>query len=505
MKKLTLLLFTICCLLNTTNASTLNMSITSSPIRLNTILANDSASSEISGWIFNGLFKYDKNGQVTTDLASSYKFIDSTHLVINLKKNVLWQDGKKFTADDVIFTYEKINDPKVFTTIKSYFKEVKSLSKINNYTVEVVYKKPYFKALEIWMFGIIPKHILKDEKDLMTSSFNKHPIGTGPYKIDGFKLGSDIRLYAFDKYFEGRPKIDELNFKFLPDANTSFLYLKQGKLDLGGLSPLQIDRQIDKEFEKHYQIIEKPAFSYDYLGFNLKKKKFQDIRVRRALSLAINREEIIDILFFGHGKVCNGPFLPGTFAYDDTIKPIKQNIKEAKRLLKLAGYDENHPLSFEVITNTGNDIRINATQIIQYQLAKIGVKMKIRVMEWQAFLNTVVHPKNFEAIVLGWNLALMPDAYPLWHSESMKKGGFNLVSYSNKEVDELIVKGATTIDKKKLSKIYKKIFRIIAHDTPYLFLYIPNSITVVSKKIKNIEPSFIGITHNQKDWIKEDD
>jgi peptide/nickel transport system substrate-binding protein len=480
------------------------LSISSSPIRLNSILANDSASGEIAGWIFNGLFKYDKNGNVVPDLASSYKFIDNTHLIIKLKKNVLWHDDKKFTADDVIFTYEKINDPKVFTSIKSNFKEVKSLSKIDDFTVEVVFKKPYFKALEIWMFGILPKHILKDEKDLMTSSFNKHPIGTGSYRIDGFKIGSDIKLYAFDKYFDGKPKIDELNYKFLPDSSTSFLYLKQNKLDLGGLSPLQMDRQINDKFKENFKIIEKPAFAYDYLGFNLKKKKFKDIRVRKALSLAINRKEIIDILFFGHGQVCNGPFLPGTFAYDDTVKPIKQNIVEAKRLLKLAGYDEKHPLSFEVITNTGNDIRINATQIIQYQLAKIGVKMKIRVMEWQAFLNTVVNPRNFEAIVLGWNLALMPDAYPLWHSDSIKKGGFNLVGYSNKEVDKLIVKGSTTIDKKELGKIYKKIFRIIANDTPYLFLYIPNSITVVSKKIKNIEPSFIGITHNQKDWIKED-
>ena len=338
----------------------------------------------------------------------------------------------------------------------------------------------------------------------MTSTFNKHPIVIGSYNIDGFNLGIDIKLFAFDDYFEGRPKIDELNFKFLPDPNTSFLYLKQNKLDLESLTPLQVDRQIDDEFKKNYQIIEKPAFAYDYLGFNLNNKKFKDIKVRKALSLGINRKEIIDILFFGHGEVCNGPFLPRTFAYDENVKPIKQNLKEAKRLLKLAGYDENHPFSFEVITNTGNDTRINAAQIIQYQLARIGVKMKIRVMEWQAFLNTVVHPRNFEAVVLGWNLALMPDAYPLWHSDSMKKGRFNLVGYSNKEVDELIVKGSTTVDKKELSKIYKKIFNIISNDTPYLFLYIPNSISAVSKKIKNIEPTFIGITHNQKDWIKEE-
>lgn len=481
-------------------ASTLNLSISSSPSRLNPILASDSASSEISDWLFNGMFKYDKNGDIVCDLASSYEFKSDTELIIKLRKDVLWHDGKKFSADDVIFTYKMINDPKVFTAIKSNYNEVKELKKLDDYTLEVVYKKPYFKALEIWMVGILPKHILKDEKNLMTSSFNKNPIGTGSYKLHSFKIGSDIKLFANDDFYEGRPKIDEINYKFLPDPTTAFLFLKQQKLDIGSLTPLQIDRQIDKEFLNNYQIIEKPSFAYTYLGFNLNKKKFKDINVRHALSLAIDRKEIVDILFFGHGKVCNGPFLPGSFAFNKDVKEITPNLIKAKELLKKAGYDKNNPFSFEVITNTGNETRINATQIIQYQLAKIGVKMKIRVMEWQAFLNTVVHPRNFEAVVLGWSLSLMPDAYPLWHSNSRKIGAFNLVGYSNKEVDELIVKGSTTVNRKELGKIYKKIFKIIANDTPYLFLYIPNSITVVSKKIKNIEPSFIGIMHNQKDW-----
>lgn len=182
---------------------------------------------------------------------------------------------------------------------------------------------------------------------------------------------------------------------------------------------------------------------------------------------------------------------------------MKQDIEKSKEILKSLGFDENNPFTFEVVTNTGNDTRINAAQILQYQLAQAGIKMKIRVMEWQAFLNTVVHPRNYEAVLLGWSLALMPDAYPLWHSDSTKVGRFNLVGYKNKEVDNLIEKGAQTVNREDLGKIYRKIFKIIAEDLPYIFLYIPNSITVVNKDIKNVEPAFIGITHNQKDWIKE--
>lgn len=498
MKKIVLIFI----LIITANASTLNLSMTSSPSRLNPILSNDTASSQVSGWLFNGLFKYDKDGNIIPDIATSYKFETNTKLIINLRKDVLWHDNKKVTAHDVVFTYEKIIDPKVFNSIVSNFKEVERVKALDDFTLEVIYKKPYFKALHIWMIGLLPKHLLENEENLMTSSFNKNPIGNGPYKLESFKNSSDIVLKANENYHEGKPKIDEISFKFLPSPDTVFLMLKENKLDVGALSPLQIDRQISPKFKEDFKIVESQSFSYDYLGFNLRNKKFQDKRVREALSLAINRQEMVDILFFGHGKVCNGPFLPGSFAFNKEVKQTKQNLKKAKQLLKEAGYDERNPFSFEIVTNTGNEIRLNAALIIQYQLAKIGVNTKIKVMEWQAFLNTIVHPRKFETVLLGWSLALMPDAYPLWHSDSDRLGRFNLVGYRNSKVDELIEKGALTIDQEELSNIYKKLFKLISEDVPYLFLYIPNSITVVNSKIKNVEPAFIGVMHNQKDWIK---
>ena len=483
--------------------STLKLDISSNPSRINPILSTDSASSEISQWIFNGLFKYDKDGNIVTDLAKSYYFKTPTILIVKLKQNIKWHDGVPFDADDVIFTYNSIISPKVFTPTKSSFDIIKSVKKLNKFTLKIEYKKPYFKSLEIWLTGLLPKHILKNEKDLMTSKFNKHPIGTGPYKLKTLNISSDILLTANDNYFQGKPNIDTISYKFIPDTTTSFYTLKQKKLDLSSLTPIQIDRQIDNKFKNTFTIFEKPSFGYTYMGFNLTSKKFKDLKIRKALSLAINRQEIVDILFFGHGKVCTGPFLPNTFAFNKNIKAPLQNIKKAKQLLKQMGYDKNHPFEFKVITNANNSLRVNAAQIIQYQLQKIGVNMKIRVMEWQAFLNTTVTPRNFDAIILGWGLSLMPDAKPLWHSSSDKKGGFNLVGYHNKQVDRLIEKGEIEIDKVKLGKIYKKIFKLISDDLPYIFLYIPNSITVVNKDIKNVSNALIGVTHNQKDWIKQ--
>ncbi len=483
-------------------ATTLHLSISANPSRVNPILATDSASGTISGWIFNSLITYDKDGKIKLELAKSYRFLDERTLVFELRDDIFWHDGKRVSAQDVVFTYETIISPKIFTPYADSFKHIKSVKALNQTTVEVIYKYPYFKALETWMLGILPSHILQNEDNLMTSSFNQHPIGNGPYKMKGFSISQDIELFANENYFIHKPNIDKIVYHFIPDPSTQFLMLKSHQLDVGSLSPLQIERQIDDDFKRYYAIYEDISHGYTYMGFNLKNKKFKDPRIRKALSLAIDRQELVDILFFGHAKVCNGPFMPGTFAYNENVKAPKQDIKRAKELLKEAGFDENNPFEFEVITNSNNSIRTYALQIMQHQMKLAGINMKIRTMEWQAFLNTVVMPRNFEAVVLGWSLGLMPDAYSIWHSESAKKGGFNFVSYKNKEVDKLIKKAEKTVDKKKLGTIYKKIFKLITDDNPYLFLFIPNSITVVNKEIKNVSASIIGVMHNTIDWIK---
>ncbi len=498
MKLATILLLTSIYLVS----STLHLSISSNPSRINPILATDSASGEISSWIFNALVKYDKDGNVVPELAKSYHFLNKTTLIFKLKSNVKWSDGKPFSAKDVLFTYKLITSPKVFTPYADDFKDIKSVEALDDYTLKVTYKHPYFKAVEIWMMGILPYHLWKDEKDPMTSKLNFHPIGTGPYTLKGFEVSKDIRLNANKNYFLHKPHIDKIVYSFMPDPSTQFLMLKSHKLDVGSISPLQYERQIDKEFKKFYNIYEMPSHGYTYMGFNLKNRKFSDIRVRKALSLAVDKKELADILFFGHAKPCLGPFMPGTFAYNDKIKLQKVDIKRAKELLKQAGYDKNHPLKFTLTTNSNNSTRVYAAQILQYQFAKIGVKMKIRTLEWQAFLNTVIAPRNFEAILLGWGLGLMPDAYSIWHGDSDKMGGFNFVHYHNKEVDKLIIEAEKSIDKKTLAKIYKEIFRLIVEDKPYIFLYIPNSITVVNKRIKNVTPSIIGVMHNEIEWIK---
>ena len=484
-------------------ASTLHLATSSNPSRLNPILATDSSSSEIAGFLFNGLVKYDKDSStIIGDLAQKFYFKDNVTLVFELKKGVKWHDGEEFTAEDVLFTYKTLISPKIVSPYSSGFRFVKDVKVMGKYKIEVIYTKPYFKALETWMMGILPYHILKDEKNLMSAKFNTNPIGTGAYKLTLLEFSKNIELTAFDDYFEGRAKIDTISFHVIADPMTRFLMLKSSALDIGSIEPMAYERQLGKDFFNKFNIYEEISHSYTYLGFNLRLEKFKNPKIREALSLGIDREEIVNILFFSHAKVCTGPFLPGTSAFNEKVKVPKQNLMKAKALLKEVGYSKENPFSFEIVTSNSSPVRPYAAQIIQHQLKKIGVKVSIRVMEWQAFLNMVVFPHNFDTVLLGWGLSSTPDPYMFWHTDSDRKGGFNLVGYNNPIMDKMIEESQTMIDRKKLALVWKKMFQIVTDDNPYLFLYIPKSITAVNKKIKYVEPSLSGIWHNYIQWEK---
>lgn len=454
--------------------------------------------------MFNSLVKYDESGQkIIGDLAESYRFITPTLIEFKLRRGVKWHDGRAFSADDVLFTYELIKSPKTVTPYASDFRVIKDVRVIDAYTVHVTYEKPYFKALEVWMMGIVPRHVLAHEKDIMSSAFNTRPIGTGPYILRELEFSKQIVLEANPNYFEHKPKIERIVFHVISDPMTRFLMLKSGQIDVDALEPMQYERQLDKGFKQNFATLELPSHSYTYLGFNLRLKKFQDPRVREALSLAIDRQKLIDILFMKHGNVCTGPFLPGSKGFNTTLKAPKQNLARAKELLRAAGYDAAHPLQFEIATSNSNAIRPYAAEILQRQFLDIGVNATLRVMEWQAFLNTVVAPRKFDTVLLGWSLSLTPDPYALWHSDSDVPGGFNLVGYHSKTTDRLIEKMEASTDPEQIAALQRQIFARIVGDNPYLFLVIPNEINVYSRKISGIKPTINGIWEDYIDWEKK--
>jgi peptide/nickel transport system substrate-binding protein len=478
--------------------------------RLNPVIANDAASGTINDQIFNGLVKFDKNIILIGDLAERWAITNNGKTItFYLCKGVKWHDGREFTAEDCLFTYQRLIDPAVVTPYSSSYTDVLKAEVLDRFIFRVTYKEPFSPALESWAMGMLPRHLLEG-KDINTDPFNRNPIGTGPYKFKEWIAGQKIVLVANDNYFEGRPKIDQFIFRIIPDSATMFQELLSGGVDMMGLNPLQYLRKSEtRRIKDNYRKFRYPANAYTYMGYNLTSRLFNEVKVRQALSYAIDRQSIIDGIVLGIGRPCTGPFAHVSWAYNPNAKSYDYNPDLARRMLAEAGWKDTDgdgildkdgkPFRFTVLTNQGNNERIRTAEIIQQNLKAVGIDMNIRVMEWQAFLQQIDN-RTFDAMILGWSMSRDPDLYDIWHSSKTKKGEYNFISYKNPEVDRLLVEGRRTFDIGKRKMIYYRIHAILAEEQPYAFLYVPDSTPIVHKRFKGIEPAPLGIFYNFREW-----
>ena len=475
------------------------------------LLSSDSTSHGISSLVFNGLVKYDKDINIVGDLAESWKISrDGLVITFHLRKGVTWHDGHTFTAHDVLFTYRVTIDPKTPTAYAGDFLKVKKAEVLDDYTFRVTYDKPFAPALMSWGSSVLPKHLLEG-KDITTSPLARHPVGTGPYIFKEWVPGQKIVLISNPDYFESRPYIDGYIMRIIPDDATMFLELRANGIDRKNLTPLQYTRQTENNlFRKNFNKYRYLSFSYTYMGYNLKNPLFADKRVRQAIAYGINKDEIIRGVLLGLGKEATGPFKPGTWVYNPHVKAYPYDPDKAKGLLADAGWKDNdgdgildkdgQPFVFEIITNQGNEIRAKCAEIIQRRLGEIGIKVKIRILEWAAFVNDFINKRRFDATILGWTVPLDPDIYDVWHSSKMGPQELNFISYKNEEVDTLIERGRSTFNQKERKKYYDRIQEILAEEQPYLFLYVPDALPIIHARFRGVEPAPLGIGHNFIKW-----
>jgi peptide/nickel transport system substrate-binding protein len=485
---------------------------TAEPTILIPMLAGDSASHDVSGLIFRGLVKYHTDLSVIGDLAESWDISkDGLVITFHLRKGVKWADGVEFGSEDVMFGYKTIIDDRTPTAYSEDFRQVKKAEAPDRYTFRVTYEKPFAPALASWgNLVVLPKHLLQGS-DITKSAFGRHPVGLGPYKLNRWTSGQEVVLDSYADYFEGRPYIDRYIYKIIPDPATMFLVLQTGEIDMMGLTPVQYAKQTDTEFfRKNFQKFRYPAFSYTYMAFNLKHPFFKDKRVRQAIAYGIDNDEIVDVVLFGLGSRATGPYVPNTWPYNPNVKRYDYAPEKARQLLKEAGWEDTdgdgivdkdgRPFKFTILTNMANTTRMNTATIIQWRLAKIGIKVTIRALEWSTFINQFIDKRRFEAAVLGWSIGLDSDQYDIWHSSKTKEKEFNFVSYHNPEVDELLERGRRTFDIRERKKAYFRLQEILADELPYLFLYVPDATPIVHARFKGIAVSPIGISYNLPKW-----
>ena len=476
------------------------------------ILASDSASFAVAGQIYNGLVKYDKNLNITGDLAESFDISpDGQTITFHLRHGVKWHDGAAFSARDVLYTYKVTVDPKTPTAYAEDFKQVKDISAPDDHTVKVVYGEAFAPALASWSSNyILPAHLLEGH-DITKSPLARKPIGTGPYRFKEWVAGQKIVLEYNPDYFEGRPYIDRYIYRIIPDTSTMYMELKAGAIDLMGLTPVQYARQTaNQSFTSLFNKYRYPSSVYLYMGYNLRHPLFGDKRIRQAMTAAINKDELIQGVLFGMGQKAHGPIVPGRWAYNPAVKDIGYDPKRAAELLAQAGWKKKNsdgilvkdgkPFKFTILTNQGNQQRLMTAQIIQQRLRQVGIDVKIRIVEWAAFLKEFVNKGNFEVVLLAWNISQDPDMYDVWHSSKTNPEELNFVGFKNAEVDRLLVEGRSTFDIEKRKKAYFRIQEILAVEQPYTFLYVPDSLPVVSSRFRGVEPAPAGIGHNQIRW-----
>jgi peptide/nickel transport system substrate-binding protein len=481
------------------------------PSTLIPILASDSASHDVAGLVYNGLVRYDRNLKLEGELAESWDISpDGLTIIFHLRHGVRWHDGVEFTSRDVLYTYRVTIDPKTPTAYADAFKQVKKAEAPDAYTFRVTYDKPFAPALESWGMSVLPAHLLEG-KDITKSELARRPVGTGPYIFKEWVAGQKITLEANPEYFEGRPFIRRYIYRIIPDNSTMFMELKAGGLDMMGISPVQYKRQTENsEFRAQFNKYRYPAFAFTYLGYNLRHPLFSDRRVRQAISSGINKEEIVQGVLLGMGQVAHGPYKPGTWAFNPDIKDFEYNPARAVALLAEAGWREKNrdgilvkdgrPFQFTILTNQGNDQRLKTAIIIQHRLKAIGIDVRIRVIEWASFLTQFIDKGNFEAVMLGWTIGQDPDLFDIWHSSKTGPRELNFIGYKNPEADRMLVEGRGTFDIEERRRCYYRLQEILAEDQPYTFLFVPDSLPVVSARFRGIEPAPAGITYNFIKW-----
>lgn len=473
--------------------------------------SSDAPSHAISSQFYNGLLKYDKNYNLVGSLAESWDVSeDGLLMTFKLRKDVLWEDGTNFTAQDVLATFETLTDPKTLTPYAGDYQMVAEAKVIDDYTFQVKYEEPFAPALASWTLAILPKSRLEAE-DINESSLKHTPMGTGPYTLKNWKRGQYISMKANPKHFEHEPYITDRVEKLIPDMDTQFLELKAGNIDTMGLKPLQFTKLTNsKSFTDKFNKYKYLANGYTYMGFNLNNPLFTDKRVRQAMSYAINRQEIVEGVMYGQGIPLACPFKPGTWAYNENIKPYPFDIEKAKSLLKQAGWVDTNgngildkdgkEFEFTVVTNQGNDSRKMTAELMQQSYKEIGVKMNINIQEWSTFIENTIHKRQFEAYILGWSLSPEPDPHDIFHSSKTGEKEFNIVGFNNAEADDLMVKARKTFDQIERKKYLDRFQEILHDEQPYLFLYAPYSLQALHKRIQNVEEAPAGISHNYIDW-----
>jgi peptide/nickel transport system substrate-binding protein len=471
------------------------------PLHINPLISQSNATDEdLTQLIYSRLFKYDGQGKITNDLAESYTLSkDKTTYTIHLRKNVLWQDGQPFKAEDVLFTLNLISDPTYKSPLRTNWQGIKS-KVLDDYTIEFKIDTPYVGFLNNLTFGILPKHIWESitPTNFSLNSLNLEPIGTGPYKFNSIqkdKKGNIISysLNANPTYFAGKPYINKLTFKFYTDENTAIEALnKKEIMGINAISP-QNSHLLNKENVLLHKL-EIPRYFAVFLN-QTKSIPLSNDEVRQALAYATNRQEIINQVLDGNGQPVYSPFLPNMIGYSDKLAFSKFDLAKANKILTNKGWKKGTDgfrgkdgvgLTINLVTVNWPELVKTAT-LLKNQWEKVGIRVNTATYSLSDIRQNYIRPREYEALLFGQVIGNNPDPYSFWYSSQKKDPGLNLSLFGDDDSDRLIADGRVEFDSQKRNKDYVDFQKILLKENPAIFLYAPKYLYPVNRNIKGIK------------------
>lgn len=478
----------------------LRVGIQSEPRSLDPLLViTDGATGHVVSNIFNTLVRYDDKMQIVPDLAEGWRIGDEGRSVdFFLRKGVKFHDGTDFDAAAVKFAFDRILDPANSSPYRTFFKPVEQVVVINPNTVRVVLSQPwpgfFYQLLYVGGMGIPSPTAVKA---LGNAGFARKPVGTGPFKFSDWASGDRIVLTKNTAYHRpNMPHLERLEFKVIPDPTALTTSLRTGQLDLVRDIPTQLLPLLEKESGLVSSV--KNAYSFDWLALNAAKPPFNDIRVRQAINMAIDRDALA-VAVYGKGargstaqiasaNAFHHPKKLPTFAYDP---------QRAKKLLAEAGQSN---LKFTLVSSTVKPQLGQEATVIQAQLARIGVTVSHQVMEHQAWLANVLRAKNFEASTVAGTGGPEPNSYVMFWT---KDNPVNFVSLNNAELFELVPKAQGIIKDAERKKAYHRIQELGAQEASWMALMEVPSNAVLSSKIKGYVHLPYNVSYFDEVWLSQ--
>jgi peptide/nickel transport system substrate-binding protein len=443
--------------------------------------------------LFNTLTKYNPGDlRVVPDLATLWTQAENGRVwIFKLRRGVKWHDGRPFTAADVKFTFDAIVDPRSRALYRTTFAGLQSVQVVDDFTARFEFDRPYPSLPIVVGFNIpiVPRHLLEGKNIAELTDFVKNPAGTGPFRWKEYVEGSHLTLEANPDYYAGKPSLDAVVIKIIPDINTVVAQLRTGEIDLGIVEPVHLD-SLRSQAHLRFQTIELP--SAFYIALNASKWPFNDKKVRQALMYGLNRPQIVERVLKGTANLATGPYAKafGRF-YNPALKPYAYDVNKAKALLAEVGFrpgaggileQNGRPLSFELMVDKGNPTREQIALVAQQNWKALGADVKLNVVEWSVYIRRGnQRPGDYEART-SWRIT-SPD--PDKSTEYTTPGTVNHYMYSNPEVDRLMAEARATFDPTKRPQLYHRIQEIIYDDVPVLWVFYNSEILAINKRVQS--------------------